>query len=410
MTSLKKLRKGLAIYTTGRSPYWYIRLRDPLTAKYVVRSSKEETKLEAIKTAYEFADNFRSKAESESAQTKATSFEHFAKILVESQKTQTAWSHKDNSILIRPRDGLISYFGKHDVTKITGSMVRKYLAHLDQNRHTPLAESTKSKHVLLVRKVLSLAVEDGLMHTLPPLPKARIVDTPRHAFTDREFAQFQKAATECAERGDIVRGVKVTLHHLKMFNFAVQSFLRPSEGELFGLKHKDIHQDPKTNYLKMDVRRGKTGRRESVTMPFGVAIYGASGPNMQHSPPDPEDYVWMPEYPNRTTAINTARRIFNHILHDAGLDDQEKKLTPYSLRHYALQKRLRDSKGQVNIHTLAKNAGTSVEELERFYLARMAPTPEMIENLHTDGTTRPASRKHKTTPSRRLNVDHMYDP
>ena len=60
------------------------------------------------------------------------------------------------------------------------------------------------------------------------------------------------------------------------------------------------------------------------------------------------------------------------------------------------------------LHT--KNAGTSVEELERFYLARMAPTPEMIENLHTDGTTRPASRKHKTTPSRRLNVDHMYDP
>ena len=39
----------------------------------------------------------------------------------------------------------------------------------------------------------------------------------------------------------------------------------------------------------------------------------------------------------------------------------------------------------MNIHTLAQNAGTSVDQLERFYLKRMAPTPEMIENLHTTG-------------------------
>jgi hypothetical protein len=64
------------------------------------------------------------------------------------------------------------------------------------------------------------------------------------------------------------------------------------------------------------------------------------------------------------------------------LVDDEKKLSPYSLRHYALQSRLRSSNGKVNIYTLAKNAGTSVDQLERFYLKNMAPTKEMIENLH----------------------------
>lgn len=29
MTSIRHIRKGLAIYKTGRSPYWLIRLRDP---------------------------------------------------------------------------------------------------------------------------------------------------------------------------------------------------------------------------------------------------------------------------------------------------------------------------------------------------------------------------------------------
>jgi len=387
VTSRKHLRKGLSIQKTGRSPYWHIRLRDPLTSKYVVRSSKEKSRLEAIETALEFADSYHSKALSDLAQAKATSFEHYAKILLEMQKTETNWSYRDNRILSRPKDGLIYYFGKHDVTKFTKGMVLNYLAHLDQNRDKPLAESTKSKHVILIKKVLTLAVDDGLMRTLPPMPKAKRVDTPRHAFTDNEYKRFSQAASECARRGDKVRGVVITDHHGKMFKFAVHSFLRPTVSELFELKHKDVQvrQDP--HHLELIVRKGKTGHRTSVTMPFAAALYGASGPNMPPNPHHPEAYVWMPEYPNRTTAINTARRIFHHVIEEAGLDDQDKKLTPYSLRHYALQKRLRASGGKVNIYMLAKNAGTSVEQLERFYLKQMPPTSEMIENLQIKGET-----------------------
>ena len=59
--------------------------------------------------------------------------------------------------------------------------------------------------------------------------------------------------------------------------------------------------------------------------------------------------------------------------------------TPYSLRHYALQTRLRKSKGKVNIYTLAKVAGTSVEQLERFYLKNMEFGDEIAENLQSFG-------------------------
>ena len=48
------------------------------------------------------------------------------------------------------------------------------------------------------------------------------------------------------------------------------------------------------------------------------------------------------------------------------------KHTIYSLRHTAICMRIILSEGQVNIFNLAKNAGTSVDQIERFY-ARNLP-------------------------------------
>ncbi|KAE9625089.1 site-specific integrase [Parasedimentitalea maritima] len=333
----------------------------------------------------EFADTYRSKVNSDHAKKKATSFEHYAKKLMAHQKGQSKWSDGDNKLINRSKDGLIHYFGKYDVSKITTGMVRDYLIHLDENRPKRLAESTKSKHVIIIRKVLSLAVEDGILNVLPVMPKQKTVDTPRHTFTDDEYKRFMKAAGECAKQAHMVRGVKITGHHAKMFRFIVHTFLRPTEGELFGLKHKDIQVKGDPAHLEMNVRGGKTGGRVSVTMPLAVPLYKGNLNPFDKDGLDKNGYVWMPDYPNRRTAINTARRLFNHILEEAGLVDDDHKLSPYSLRHYAIQARLRGSKGKVNLYTLAKNAGTSVDQLERFYLKNMAPTKELIENLQTRG-------------------------
>ena len=206
----------------------------------VVRSSKETSRIEAREAAEEFADSYRGIVNSDHAQKKATSFEHYAKKLMGIQQGKSKWSEGDNKLLNRSKDGLICYFGKYDVTKITTGKVRDYLIHLDANRPKRLAESTKAKHCIIIRKVLTLAVEDGLLNVLPVMPKQKTVDTPRHTFTDDEYKRFMKAAGDFAKRGDVVRGVLITPHHAKMFRFVVHTFLRPTEGELFGLKHKDI--------------------------------------------------------------------------------------------------------------------------------------------------------------------------
>ena len=92
---------------------------------------------------------------------------------------------------------------------------------------------------------------------------------------------------------------------------------------------------------------------------------------------------------NRNHANRTFQRMFNYVLdtHGLKLDQDGQPRTTYSLRHYALQTRLNKSGGKVNIYDLARNAGTSVNQLERFYLKRMKVSRKQRENLNRFDST-----------------------
>ena len=51
--AIKKIRRGLSIYRIGSSPFWHARIYDPVKKKYVVRSTKEANRIEAIEVACE---------------------------------------------------------------------------------------------------------------------------------------------------------------------------------------------------------------------------------------------------------------------------------------------------------------------------------------------------------------------
>ena len=369
-TGLKTLRRGLAIYRTGRSPFWHVRLYDSLTGKYVKRSTKETSRIEAIAAAYEFADSYRSKSDSEYAKKKNTSFEYYANRLIEIQANDK-YPENDNWMLNRPDDGIISYFGKYDVSKINTGTVRDYLILLDKNREKKLAESTKTKHVIIIRKVLRIAVEEGVLNDIPVMPKVKIKDNPRSALTDKEYVKLLEVAQQAAKDRVKVRGVEITNEHFFMIGFVVNSFVRPIETELFGLRVKDVEVNG--NHLILDIK-GKTGTRRTVTMPDAFDIY-----ERQIEEIKPKDFLFMDGYKNRETAVKTFRRIFHYLCEKAGIEG----MTPYSLRHTSLQMRLRHSGGKINIYDLAKNAGTSVSQLERFYLKYMEMNQGQIETLHT---------------------------
>jgi integrase len=76
------------------------------------------------------------------------------------------------------------------------------------------------------------------------------------------------------------------------------------------------------------------------------------------------EYIFLPHYQNRQTTGSIFQRQFNLLLDETGLKRDAatgKNRTLYSLRHTALCMRIIHSKRKVNIYSLAKNTGTSVD-------------------------------------------------
>jgi hypothetical protein len=59
---------------------------------------------------------------------------------------------------------------------------------------------------------------------------------------------------------------------------------------------------------------------------------------------------------------------------------------PAQAVHGAICMRIILSEGQVNIFNLAKNAGTSVDQIERFYARNLPLSKEMARNLQSFGS------------------------
>ncbi len=186
------------------------------------------------------------------------------------------------------------------------------------------------------------------------------------------------------EEGIVVRGVPVTDELYDLILFVTHSFVRPIVTELYALKHNDITvaDDPKR--LIVTVRNGKTGFRSSNTMPAAVSVYERIRKRYLNA--KGEDYIFLPQYLQRQTAAKIVQRQFHILLSQAGLETDfisRSRHTLYSLRHTAICMRLILSEGKVNIFNLAKNAGTSVDQIERFYARNLPLSKEMARNLHS---------------------------
>lgn len=74
------VHKGIAIYKTHASPYWFARIRDPQARKYVVRSTKETSRLKARQVAEELARDILSR---QKATPREFSFKYYATRFIE---------------------------------------------------------------------------------------------------------------------------------------------------------------------------------------------------------------------------------------------------------------------------------------------------------------------------------------
>jgi len=168
--------------------------------------------------------------------------------------------------------------------------------------------------------------------------------------------------------------------------FLTHSFVRPTVTELYSIKHSDVTVANDPRRLILTIRDGKTGYRQANTMHAAVTVYERI---LKRYPiHDKEDYIFYPEHTNRQTVSGAIQRLFKATLDKLKLRDDvytDQNHTMYSLRHTAICMRIINSKGKVNIYNLAKNAGTSVEQIERFYAKHLPLSGELAENIQSFG-------------------------
>lgn len=395
-----KIGRGLAIYKVGASPYWQCRMRVRSKHGYICQSTKETTRIEARKVAEElYASVLQHHVVPEVR--KELTFDYFADRHIKKQYElakrgvrSLQLAKADEWLINNQTFGLLKFFGGRDITQLRTKDVNAYLEFIKETRAEPFAFTTYSNRISCLRKVLKVARDEGVIDTIPDTPRPPKKDNPRPFFRfaplvskkDDEYQRVLETAKQMAQEKVQVRWIPVTLELYDLILFLMHSFLRPTVSELYSLRHRDVtiaSDSPKR--LLLTIRKGKTGHRVTNTLAAAVSVYERCRKRYPNS--TPEDYVFLPHYPNRATARNIIGRQFQALLKRANIQRSDNGVlhSLYSIRHTALCMRLVKSKGNVNIYNLAKSAGTSTEQLERFYLRNLPPSAELARNLQTFG-------------------------
>ena len=391
------LYKGLSIYKVAGSTKWYVRVWDRRKKKYLVKSTGEESSIKARAAAQELA---LSLLKSEPLVESHYTFKHFALKLLHKSRLQGKSGDRSDGYVksihwaVQNADwGLLHFFGDMDVRNIKTPTYQDYIAELTKKR-PDLSTSSRNTLMAAFRNVLKIARDEGVIDNVPSTPRVSVKDNPRPFFRfsplvakeDDAYQKLLSATKQMIGQGVQVRGFEVDEEFYDLIVFLTHSFVRPIKSELYAIRHSDVTVADDPRRLIVTVRDGKTGFRAANTMPAAVSVYE----RIKKRYPDaaPEDYIFYPHWENRTTASSMAQRLFNELLKQADLEADAvtgKKHTLYSLRHTAICMRIINSEGKVNIFNLAKNAGTSVDQIERFYARFLPLSKEMAKNLQSFG-------------------------
>ncbi len=177
--------------------------------------------------------------------------------------------------------------------------------------------------------------------------------------------------------------------------FMLNTFIRPSDLRVIKHENIQIKTNPKAKrvsdkqFLYLTHEKTKTTDTEVVSMPAAVPVYEAllNLHKARTRKEDPtkhyglkSDYVFFPEYENRTTMMAVVGRQFRKAVETAEITNEGEIHTLYSLRHSAIMYRL--IKGDVDTLTLARNARTSQEMIDRFYASRLTALMN-LDKLHS---------------------------
>jgi integrase len=276
---------------------------------------------------------------------------------------------------------IFEFFKNRSLNNVTVITLEEFVGYLTRN---DLTVGTIQGYMAQLRKVLKLLNRKNILKTIPQFPQVKSQVNSRGAFTVTEYRQILRKAHALRSQTftdwdkDKRIWIKSNYHQMpyemaSLIRFMVYTFVRPGDIRQIQNKHIEIIKG-QYNYLRLNLPEVKRHKAATVSLPPAVNIYRhLLAYQKARGYGKPDDYVFFPEEKNRRLMLDIIGWLFNWILKDLDL-----KLGPhgiertlYSLRHTAITFRLIYG-GNIDLLTLARNARTSVEMIDKFYASTLS--------------------------------------
>jgi hypothetical protein len=390
VTPIANYPTKLRIFKTNASRYWQVRCF--IKGRTYTQSLKTTNKQAAISAAKQFfhikvADLYGEHVRDRGEEPNKFSELVQAALAFQQGRVQRGELSAEGLAILRNRlqKDILPFFGEMPVDRIGYQQVSDYIQLLSKRA---LSSVTIQQHLVAVRKILHYAVGVGKLKALPKFPPVKVTSKPRGSFSVGEYLLLvrnarrlmgQRIAVEVTARsrraqGTVDRYGRIGRDLPWLIRFMVNAFIRPSDIKFLQHRHVTVIR-AKHTYLRLNLPETKRHGRPIVTLQAAVSVYERLlAWQRSQGWGRPDDYVFLPEQRDRGQALESLGWQFKHVQTVAGVGDNTangQRRTLYSLRHTAMTFRLLYGR-RVDLLTLARNARTSVEMVERFYSSNLA--------------------------------------
>ena len=397
ITPIANYPSKLRIFQTNASRYWQVRCF--LKGKTYTQSLKTTNKQAAISQAKQFFHIKTAELYVDKIEVRDDKKVKFADLLpgvvqgMQARVKRGEFAAANIPIFMqRMHNRILPYFGDMTMEQISYKHLNDFM---EQMSNQNLSATTVHQHMVAIRKVFSHAHENSIIKNLPKFPAVKVIDKPRGSFSLTEYRdlvrlarqrigehvpdKFSKKYRSSREILDRHGYINADLHWL--IRFMVNGFMRPSDIKFLKHKHVTIVRG-KNIYLRLNLPETKKHDKPIVTLQPAVFVYERLLAKQQvEGYGRPDDYLFLPELQDRKWLLVAYGWQFMYLQSLAGIEGNAangQTRTIYSLRHTAMTFRLLYG-GKIDLITLARNARTSVEMIERFYSSNL--TAEMNIDL-----------------------------
>jgi integrase len=397
VTPIANYPSKLRIYLTNASRYWQVRCY--LKGKTYTQSLKTTNKQAAISLAKQFFHIKTAELYVDKIEVRDDKKAKFADLMpgvlqsLQARVKRGEFSEANIPIFLqRMHNNILPYFGEMIMEQIGYRQLNDFM---EQMSNRDLSAITVHQHMVAIRKVFAHAHGNGIIKILPKFPAVKVIDKPRGSFSITEYRDLVRLARQRigehvpekflskyrSSRQILERHGHINSDLYWMIRFMVNGFMRPSDIKLLQHKHVTVVRG-KHIYLRLNLPETKKHDKPIVTLQPAVFVYEKLlAKQKAEGYGRPDDYLFQPGLLDRRWLLVAYGWQFMYLQSLAGIAANAangQTRTIYSLRHTAMTFRLLYG-GKIDLITLARNARTSVEMIERFYSSNL--TAEMNIDL-----------------------------